>query len=339
MVNRDEIKANEHIYPGRPSVKYYMTNSSNPNCNYLLVGFSGFNGNEKNGEPARYNYIKYLKSIDLNQIYILDSNENNIPLYYLGEGTTEYQDKVIQLILDIANQKNIPLSNIVTFGSSKGGTAAAYFAMKYSLGNFISGGMQTKVGDYLFSLGGYSRDKIIPTISDNTPEQGRDKINRIFMNIFDNPIQNTNYYLHGGKEDSHFVNYVKPFVDNLTKKNIKYDLDIANYKDHGEIGLYFSKYLCSTVSNIVKIPVIEKISQEVKDTILYYDIQLYSDNIKPVYAIYIFKENDSIPIKKIPYQKEPNFEIPKLAKGKYRARVYCKFNDYVTKVNTGYITL
>lgn len=339
MSLKNEISQNEHVFPGKPSVKYYMKHSSKDDCKFLLVGFSGFNGNEKDGEPPRYNYVKYLKSVDLNQLYILDSNEDNVPLYYLGEGSTAYQDKVIQLILEVAKQKKIPLSNIITFGSSKGGTAAAYFAMKYSLGSFISGGMQTRAGDYLYSLGGFSRNNIIPVISNSNPEKGKEIINNQFMNIFDNPLQNTNYYLHGGNEDSHYLNYVSSFIENLIAKEIKYDLNLANYKDHGEIGFYFSKYLCSTISELANIPIVEKINQRVKENILYIDINLYSNHIKPVYSVYLFKEGDSTPVQKLPYQKENKFRITGLSKEKYRARIYCKYNDYLTKVGTGYVHL
>lgn len=304
MSLKDEILNNEFIFDGNPKIKYYMKDSTTPNCNFLLVGLSGFNGNEKDGEPPRYNYIKYTKSIDIHQLYILDSNESNIPLYYLGEGNSYYEDKVIQLILSIAKNKNVPLENIITFGSSKGGTAAALFAMKYSLGAFISGGMQTRAGDYLYSLGGFSRNKIIPTITGQTPEIGREIINEKLMNTFNNPIQNTKYFLHGGDRDSHYLNYVKPFVETLDRKNIEYELNVESYEDHGEIGMYFSKFLCEKISEIINIPVIDRINQNVKNEVLEIDINLYSNSINPLYAVYLFNDKESIPVKKIPYQRE-----------------------------------
>ncbi|TDM34388.1 hypothetical protein [Macrococcoides canis] len=133
------IKENEKIFTDNPKVKYFT--KLNTNSKYLLVIFSAFNGKEKEGMPAAYNYVKPLFDLEINQLYVLDSSSSGLPTYYLGEGNLEYEIKVIQLILEIAKAQNINISNIITAGTSKGGTAAAYFAMKYSLGAFISGGM------------------------------------------------------------------------------------------------------------------------------------------------------------------------------------------------------
>lgn len=220
-------------------------------------------------------------------------------------------------------------------GLVKGGTAAAYFSMKYSLSNFISAGMQTRAGDYLKSNAGFTRDTILKTISgehSNTPET---HLNNVLMDVFNNPLNNTNYYLHGGKEDTHYINYVKPFHKVLDEQNIKYKLDVSNYSNHGEIGEHFLPFLMTSISEILDIPIIRKTSFTSNTGEMELKIDLYRNIEDVLYAVYLFEEKSNVPIKKIPYQRSNDFKVD-LKPGKYRARIYLRKNDYISKFGTGY---
>jgi len=62
-------------------VKYIFEKSSNDNN--LIVIFSGF---PKKNQTARYNYIKTLKKIDTNKLFILDDiGPGKRGAYYLGK--------------------------------------------------------------------------------------------------------------------------------------------------------------------------------------------------------------------------------------------------------------
>lgn len=337
MSLREEIQKNEYTFPGTPSIKYYYKPSLNKDIKTLLVGFSGFHGQEKDGVAPKYNYVKHLRNVDVNQLYILDGNKYNIPLYYIGEnGNNDYEEKVIQLILYIANREEIPLSNIITFGSSKGGTAAAYFAMKYSLGNFIAGGMQTRAGDYLKRNNGYTKDVILKTISGEKSTSPEIELNNRFMSVFDNPILNTNYYLHGGKEDFHYLNYVKPFQSLLKQKNIPFVLDVGQYSDHGEVGEHFLPFLATNISKIFDIPIIKEVELATANNIIQLDIKTYTSIKNMMFAVYVFNDQSNVTIEKIPYQRDSSFKI-KLPIGNYRFRIYARKGEYKSRFNTGYI--
>jgi len=337
MSLREEIIKNEYIFPGTPSIKYYYKPSLNKDIKNLLIGFSGFHGKEKEGVAPKYNYIKHLRNVDVNQLYILDGNSNHIPLYYIGEnGKNDYEEKVIQLILYIAKREEIPLSNIITFGSSKGGTAAAYFAMKYSLGNFISGGMQTRAGDYLKRNNGFTRDVILSTIVGNEKESPENNLNERFMKIFNNPLENTNYYLHGGIGDFHYINYVKPFHMLLEEKGVSHKLDTAEYSDHGEIGTYFLPFLASSISEIYDIPIIKEVTLESDGTHITISISTYKSIENMIFAVYMIGEKSNDILQKFPYQRNTTIKI-KVPKGKYRFRVYARKEQYKSRYNTGFI--
>jgi len=53
------IKENEKIFNGALPIKYYFSPATEES-NHIIIGFSGFNGKESSGEPARYNYVKQL---------------------------------------------------------------------------------------------------------------------------------------------------------------------------------------------------------------------------------------------------------------------------------------
>lgn len=331
----DHIKQNEKTYFGSPSVKYYFKKTAFES-EYLLVIFSGFNGQESKGATASYNYIKALLNVEVDQLYILDSNKDNIPLYYLGEGNNKYEEKVLQLVLEIAKNNNVNLKNIITLGTSKGGTAAAYFAMKYGFGHFISGGMQTKVGDYLYSCGGFVKEKILTTISGNlNPEESVHYANDKMMEIFNNPRSNTNYHLHGGKNEPHFNKYMKPFIENLKKNKIEFKLDIGNYAEHGEVGRYFVPYLQKELSTILNRPIFVDVKVNIDNRSLKVITELFND--KNTYkAIYLFKEDSKEPIQKLMYRLNSEFIFENLEKGKYRMSVFIKHNGNIYRYAKGY---
>ncbi|WGV01988.1 hypothetical protein QJS56_07140 [Bacillus altitudinis] len=330
------IKQNEKIFKGAIDIKYYFVPSDEP-IEYLLVGFSGFNGKEENGEPPRYNYVKQLKDFPCNKLFILDDLEGN-PCYYLGKNKSlEYETTVIALITYIANKYNISMKKIIAFGTSKGGTSALYFTMKYRFGHVIAGGMQTKVGDYLYKISDYTRNKLLTTITGETPEYGRDYLNSFYSNIFDYPHQDIEYNIHGGSGDYHYLTYVKPFLENLEKLNIYCNVDIAEYSDHGEIGTYFTKFLFEQITRITGKVIIKENSLKKDNNKLIVSCKV-SEHLKKDksmrYAFYFLKDKDIQPVEKIPYSHSTFASFTPQEEGNYRVRIYAKNANGITKVTT-----
>lgn len=50
--------------------------------------------------------------------------------------------------MSIVAKYQVKLNNVITVGSSKGGYAALYYALKYGFGHAIAGGPQVKLGDF-----------------------------------------------------------------------------------------------------------------------------------------------------------------------------------------------
>ena len=64
----------------------------------------------------------------------------------------DIETSVVSLISNIMHENNILFKNVISVGSSKGGTAALYYGMKYNYGNIIVGAPQYKIGTYLSDL-------------------------------------------------------------------------------------------------------------------------------------------------------------------------------------------
>jgi hypothetical protein len=329
------IIANERLFNGAVPINYYFSRATEE-CNHLIIGFSGFNGKESEGEPARYNYVKQLKDFNCHKLFILDTYDGH-PCYYIGKNKSlDYEVTVIALINYIANRLEIPMTNIITIGSSKGGTAALYFGMKYSLGHVVAGGMQTKVGDYLW-LSNYTRHNVLKLMTGGSEEHDRRYLNRFFDKIFFNPKKNTEYNIHGGSGDHHFINYGKPFIESLKKNKISYNLDEQNYSDHAMIGMYYTPFLLNQLSRITrKIAITEtlfekqgnklKVSCRVADSL--------KDDPTVRYAFYFFKDNEKEPFEKIPYGRANSYSLPISESGSYRVRIYVRNEKGMVKVGT-----
>jgi hypothetical protein len=337
----DIIKQNEKTFKGLVSLKYFFSPSVEK-TDYLIVVFSGFNGKEEYGEPARYNYVKQLKNFDCNKLFILDDYDGH-PCYYLGKNKSlDYETTVISLITSVASDLNIKLKNIIACGTSKGGTAALYFGMKYGFGHVIVGGMQTKVGDYLYNVNKYARDYVLKLITGGSSEKDRDYLNEFYGLIFNNPRQNTEYNIHGGSGDYHYINYVKPFVENLRANNISYRLDVQNYSDHGEIGTYFTDFLLDQLSRITGILTIKNVTINASDNQITVscDIpEIFKKDNSTRYAFYFFKDKSIDPIEKFHYTMSSTVNYKPQTAGIYRARVYVKNKNAVVKMGTRTIEL
>jgi hypothetical protein len=243
------IFKNQKVFKGAVNVKYFFW-PAETSSEHLIVTFSGFNGNEANGEPAYYNYVKQLADVDCNRLFILDSYDKH-PCYYLGKNDKlDYETTVTSIIHYVANQQNIP-NTIITCGSSKGGTAALYFGMKYNYGHIIAGGMQVKVGSYLHGLSEYTKETVLKLITGGSSEADRDNLDKHFEDVFKNNKTTSNINLHIGKGDHHFESHLKPLLTILDDRNVKYNLEIKDYMEHTGLATHFPPFISDTINKIM----------------------------------------------------------------------------------------
>lgn len=230
-INRKKFDG-EKIFSSIHPIKYYFEKAKLNNKNKLMIIFSAFSTDE-----AKYNYISTLKTCDCNKLFILDDFGSK-GTYYLGlKGDFNIETSVMALISYIMSKNNILFSNVISIGSSKGGSAAIYFGLKYNFGDVIAGAPQYKIGTYLsdLSISDYALE-IFGEISD---------CNRIKYNNLIRLSANTctNIYLLTSDGDNQYKKVLKEFEFVSRELNIKLNIDKCEINNHGEISREFPKFL------------------------------------------------------------------------------------------------
>lgn len=109
------------------------------NSDRLLIIFSSMVG--------KYNFMRALKNASADQLYIRDCWADNNS-YYWFENKEDYPERYTQNLIDTV-LRNRKYKEVITLGSSKGGTAALYYGLKNNVSLIYAGACQYRVGDYL----------------------------------------------------------------------------------------------------------------------------------------------------------------------------------------------
>lgn len=213
----------------------------------LLVIFSGF-GQDSNKKPV-YNYILRFLKINCNKLYILDNFGPDLQgAYYLGEDKDFYISRaVIELINKIAIDNGISKDNIITLGSSKGGFASLYFALKEKYGAAIVSEPQTLLGSYLAT-----NSTLFNFIGGELNNENIRYLDGLILNMIEKN-KCPRLYLQFGKDGEHYTKYWLPLKNKLDIENIKYTIDLGNFKEHNELINYFPKFVIDSIEKEFKI--------------------------------------------------------------------------------------
>lgn len=238
----------EKIFNSAQQLKYVFQPAKGE-CDFLVVGFSGF-------APAdslpRYNYLRTLKGLNVNKLSILD-DQGERGCYYLGKNRVfDVEVSAIALITSLANENNIPHSNIICCGSSKGGYASLYFGIKYGFGHVIAGAPQTLLGNYLYYVG-RKCPALYPTlefISGGTSEEDIRFLNNLLFDVVESAKKIPDILIHVGSGDHHYKGHVQPFIQHLKNNGFDCILDIGDFSSHNEVT-FFQKLLVEKITEKV----------------------------------------------------------------------------------------
>ncbi|MBC1566850.1 accessory Sec system protein Asp2 [Listeria booriae] len=234
---------NEKVYFNDVPVKYLFQPAKKPS-KHLILSFSGLYSTEFQGGAPVYNHIRTLEPVDANKLFILDSYQEQF-CYYVGfGGAYDFERSVVALITTIANQLNIPAQNIIATGSSKGGAAALYYSLKYNYGKAIIGAPQIYIANYLDQrANSESMRERYNRILGRDHDFGKAFWNGLILNQVAKCTEFPEMHFHVGKGDFHYPKHLVPLFKQFDKRGIAYHLDLANYVEHNETGLYFTPFL------------------------------------------------------------------------------------------------
>lgn len=240
---------NERIYESNVPIQYVFEKGT-ANNEFLVVVFSGFNSADQPLQKT-YNYIRTLTEINTNKLFILDSYGPR-GCYYLGEKLNgKVESSVQSLITHIARLNNIKQENIICAGSSKGGSAALYYGVKYNYGHVISGAPQTKIADYVTRV---CPETTKYMLGKNYTDEMKNRLNQCIFKLFNNPVM-TKINIFTSENDWQYKPHILPLADIVNKKNISCNIVIENQMTcHGDIAIFFPEYLKTTVTEIITKP-------------------------------------------------------------------------------------
>ena len=306
---------NERIFNGKQKIKYLFI-PSKQKTEHLVVMFSGFN---PVGAPPAYNYIRTLQHVDVNKLYILDDYGSR-GCYYLGKNRVfDVEESVYALIRHIASANGIKDDDIICCGSSKGGYAALYYAIKYGLGHAIVAAPQTYLGRYLYNVGEYPT---LEYIAGGTSQEDVTFCNDLLFELVKKAEKMPQMLIHVGRGDHHYKGHVLPFIDHLQQYGFSCGLDVGEFTNHGEVSFY-QALLIAKLKEII--PDLEDPLQITSFAVEqdHHEFLLSTKSNREVkYAWYIFKDRERV--KTFPYTDSHTLRFIAVESGHYHFVAFVK---------------
>lgn len=212
----------------------------------LIVVFSAFT---RKGLKARYNYVRTLKNVLQNKLFILDDfAKDKRGAYYIGHDMGFEEEKAtVNLIKSI--QEKVHAKKIIFCGSSKGGWAALNIGLQFPDAYIVAGGPQYILGQYLKDSD--NLDALEHIVGQVTEERVQ-----IINNYLKNRIQNNIYrqsqhiFLHYSDQEHTYQEHIQFLVADLKEQGYCLREDVADYANHSDISYYFPDFLCKMVAEL-----------------------------------------------------------------------------------------
>ena len=294
------------------NIKYML--QKNNESDKLVIVFSGFSL----GKPV-YNYIRTLQNVNVNKLFILDDYGGRGG-YYIGNiNNLEQEYAVVKLIDEVLEDYNIDRKNVVCVGSSKGGWAALYYAVKYQFGYVIAGEPQITIAKYLKFAN--SEDVLeYMTIGSEDLHIANEKLDLLLYDEYKKAIGEQRklplVFIHAGVNSWHYREQIIPFINVLGKYGNDFLLDIENYEKHDDLTYYFPNLLTKVISEIfhelnndIYISSLNTIRCENK-----FIIEINALNADE-FALYVYKNGERVHIEN--YSKKNSFLYEANSEGDY----------------------
>lgn len=198
----------------------------------LIIVFSGF------GTIPKYNYMKTLAQSKIDKLFILDNFGYRGSYYWFENGKNSPNILVSRLIEQIRGG----YKNIYTAGSSKGGTCAIYYGLKFNAKEVFSSACQYHVGDYLNTE--KHRRIMEGMMGKNYGPEDVKRVNDELPNMIkENANAGTLINLYYSEKDHTYQDHIVDLKRDLDSAGIKYTITTDDYVKHSDNGIYFKGHL------------------------------------------------------------------------------------------------
>ncbi|MFC8368783.1 hypothetical protein ACFUIT_12505 [Streptomyces sp. NPDC057239] len=185
-------------------VEYRFTHAQKGN-RHLVVVFANF------AAPGDYGWSNgVFDKLRANILWIRDKFEDNRSYYLCKEMDFSLEQSVVTLISKVMNALDLTPDSVTLWGSSKGGSAALYFGLKYGFRNIVAIAPQFSVGTYVRDLHpGVARFML----GEGVPEQNVRIVDALIPDLLRAGANRAaNIYLVSAAQDDQYSAQVEPFL-------------------------------------------------------------------------------------------------------------------------------
>lgn len=240
LKQRTFVSKNQNV-----SLKYML--EKNRSSRILIVVFSACT---RKGVKARYNYVRTLKDVKENKLFILDDfSADHRGAYYLGQnGGNEIELACQELIMQKAEE--LRAKKIILCGSSKGGWAALNLMTDIKDADAIVGAPQYYLANYLLAPPlKICREFIMPDVT----EQKIKRLNEYLRNKLKKKAGDKHkIYLHYSDSEHTYNEHVRFLIEDLESFGYDVAFDCRHYTEHWDVSRYFPDYLLDSLTGCCK---------------------------------------------------------------------------------------
>ncbi|WP_031095709.1 hypothetical protein [Streptomyces sp. NRRL S-15] len=216
---------------GKFPIEYRFTHARNGNRR-LMVVFANLNA------PDEYGWSNgVLDKTRSNILWIRDKFDGVNSYYLCKEMDFSLEESVIGLISRVMHALELTPDDCIMFGSSKGGTAALYYGLKYGFRDIVASVPQ-------FAIGSFVRDHMKPTarfmMGEGVPESNVQIIDSLLPDtVWRSGNRGANIYLISSPQDEQYKQHVEPYIGHFREYsnfNFIYN-DSPLIAGHGKVTL------------------------------------------------------------------------------------------------------
>ena len=199
-----------------------------------MVIFSGFDSAHR----QLYNYIRQLEGAAPHRMYVADSHGER-GCYYLGENRELFvADAVRAAIEHELTRLGLGTERLTTAGSSKGGSAAVYFALALGC-RALAGAPQYAIGTYAAA----SAPGVCELVAGGTGAGDVAWLDRVLPKAIERGGPGAAVSLFSSPADAQYASHVQPMIAQLQRHGVDHDLTMGTYPDHQAVGEQFGGWL------------------------------------------------------------------------------------------------
>lgn len=231
LLSRVFFACKERKFKKRLKYLFYNNNSET-----LLIIFSAFSKTDNRS----YNYVRSLSNLRFDKLYILDVWGYKGSYYLFENGCNSPEIDVTLLIKEKMCKKKY--GHVYTAGTSKGGTAAIYYGLKFNVEKIFAGACQYNLGTYLYP----NHIEIFKAMMGNDAgEEEVRKLNEVMrVHIRNHSDVKTIIYLIYSKNEHTYKDDIVGLLQQLKSCNYKIVEAEYNFSNHNDVGIYFKDYMC-----------------------------------------------------------------------------------------------